>query len=112
MPDLGIDLPLCLVELGRPIQLLDGVLPSSWLEAAKMLITGNTRQAADIYAAIGSRPDEAYARLQAARQLMTANQTVEASTELALAYAFYRQVRARANLADAEELLATMLSSS
>ena len=39
------------------------------------------------------------------------NQTVEASTELALALAFYRQVRASAHLADAEKLLATMVSS-
>jgi class 3 adenylate cyclase/tetratricopeptide (TPR) repeat protein len=111
MPDLGIDLPLCLVELGRPAEALEDVRGSRWLEAAQTFITGDIRQAADIYALIGSRPDEAYARLQAAHQLMTTDQTVEASTELALALAFYRQVRASAHLAEAEELLAAMLSS-
>jgi len=110
-PDLGIDLPLCLVDLGRPVEALADMLTSRWLEAAQAFVIGDKRQAADIYAAIGSRPDEAYARLQAAAQLVTAGQTVEASTELALAFAFYRQVRANAHLADAEELLATMLSS-
>jgi class 3 adenylate cyclase len=111
-PDLGIDLPLCLVELDHSVEALEGLLSSRWLQAAHAFVTGDKRQAAAIYAAIGSRPDEAYAHLQAARQLMATDQAMEASTELALALAFYRQVRARAYLADAERLLATMLSSS
>jgi tetratricopeptide (TPR) repeat protein len=111
-PVLGVDLPICLVELGRPREALDGVLPSRWLEAAQAYVTGEPGLAADIYAAIGTRPDEAYARLQAARQLTLANRAVEASTELAVALAFHRQVGASAHLAEAKKLLAMMLSSS
>jgi class 3 adenylate cyclase/tetratricopeptide (TPR) repeat protein len=108
-PDLGVDLPVGLVELGRPVEALDDVLPSRWLQAAQAVVAGELGQAADVYAAIGSRPDEAHARLQAARQLMAANQVVEANTELALALAFYREVRANAYLTEAKQLLATML---
>jgi hypothetical protein len=73
-------------------------------------VAGNPRQAAEIYATIGSRPDEAYARLEAARQLIVAKQAVEANTELAIAFAFYREAGASAHLAQAKQLLATMLS--
>jgi class 3 adenylate cyclase/tetratricopeptide (TPR) repeat protein len=110
-PDLGVDLPADLVELGRPLTALDDVLPSPWLEAAQAFVTGEVRQAAEIYAAIGSRPDEAYARLEAARHLMVANQPLEANTELAVALAFYREVRASAHLTEAKRLLATLPSS-
>jgi class 3 adenylate cyclase/tetratricopeptide (TPR) repeat protein len=108
-PELGVDLPICLVELSRPVGVLDDVLPSRWLEAAQAYVTGERRHAAELYAAIGSRPDEAYARLEAARQHMAANRAVEAHTELAVAFAFYREVRASAHLAEVKQLLATML---
>jgi class 3 adenylate cyclase/tetratricopeptide (TPR) repeat protein len=104
-PDLGIDLPVAMVKLGRPVQALDDVLPSRWLEAAQAFITGKPRTAADTYAAIGSHPDEAYARLEAARHLLAANQAVEANTELAVAVAFYRQVSASTHLGEARKLL-------
>ena len=84
---------------------------SPWLEAAQAFVTGEHGLAADLYAAIGSRADEAYARLEAARQCMAANQAVEANIELAVAIAFYREVRANAHLAKAKQLVATMLSS-
>jgi tetratricopeptide (TPR) repeat protein len=110
-PGLGVDLAVDLVELGRPAEALDEVLPSRWLDAAQSFVAGDPRRAADIYAAIGSRPDEAYARLEAARQLMGDGQAVEANTELAVALAFYREAGASAHLAQAKQLLATMLSS-
>jgi tetratricopeptide (TPR) repeat protein len=110
-PELGVDLPICLVELGRTIEVLDGVLPSRWLEAAQAFVIDERGLAADLYAAIGSRPDEAYARLKAARQHMAANRAVEANTELAVAFTFYREVRASAHLAEAKQLLAAMLPS-
>jgi tetratricopeptide (TPR) repeat protein len=110
-PELGVDLPACLVELGRPVAALNGVLPSRWLEAAQAYVTGDRGLAADRYAAIGARPDEAYARLEAARQHMAANRTVEAHTEAAIAFTFYREVRAGAHLAEAKQLLTTMLPS-
>ena len=109
-PDLGIDLAVDVVELGRPPEALDDVLPSRWLEAAQSFVAGNPRQAAELYATIGSRPDEAYARLEAARQLIVAKQAVEANSELAIAIAFYREAGASAHLAQAKQLLATMLS--
>jgi class 3 adenylate cyclase/tetratricopeptide (TPR) repeat protein len=110
-PELGVDLPICLVELGHPVGVLDGVLSSRWLEAAQAFVAGERGLAADLYAAIGSRPDEASARLEAARQLMIASRAVEANTELAVAIAFYREVRADAHLAEAKNMLATMLPS-
>jgi tetratricopeptide (TPR) repeat protein len=109
-PELGVDLPACLVELGLPIAALDGVLPSHWLEAAQAYVAGERGKAADLYAAIGSRPDEAYARLEAARHLLFANQVVEANTELAVALAFYRGVGASALLEEVNKLVANMLS--
>lgn len=110
-PELGVDLPICLVKLGRPVGALDGVLSSRWLEAAQAFVTGERGLAAELYAAIGSRPDEACARLEAARHLMAANRAVEANTELAVAFAFYREVQANAHLAETKRLLATMLPS-
>jgi tetratricopeptide (TPR) repeat protein len=109
-PELGVDLPACLVELGHPATALNGVLPSRWLEAAQAYVAGERGKAADLYAAIGSRPDEAYARLEAARHLIATNQVVEATTELAVALAFYRSVRASALLEETDKLVATMLS--
>ena len=40
-------------------------LPSRWVEAAGVVAEGDFERAADLYAGIGSLPDEAYARLQA-----------------------------------------------
>jgi tetratricopeptide (TPR) repeat protein len=111
MPELGVDLAVDLVELGRPAEALDEVLPSRWLDAARAFVAGDPRRAADIYAAIGSRPDEAYAHLEAARQLIVVGHAVEANTELAIAFAFYREAGASAHLAEAKQLLSTMLSS-
>ena len=110
-PELGIDLPICLVELGRPVAALDGVRSSPWLEAAQAFVTGEQGLAAERYATIGSRPDEADARLTAARQLMVANRAVDAHSELAVAFTFYREVGASAHLAEAKQMLATMLPS-
>jgi tetratricopeptide (TPR) repeat protein len=46
-PELGIDLPICLVELSRPVAALDGVRPSPWLEAAQAFVTGEQELAAN-----------------------------------------------------------------
>jgi hypothetical protein len=83
-----------------------GVLPQG-----EVHITGQPGLAADLYAAIGSRPDEAYTRLEAARQHIATNRAVEANTELAVAFTFYREVGANAHLTEAKQLLATMLPS-
>src|SRR4029450_11056192 len=69
-PELGVDLPIGLAALGRPVEALDGALPSPWLDAARAYAAGDPARAAKLYAEIGSRPDEATARLAAARQLL------------------------------------------
>ena len=89
-PDLGADLGLVLVELGIPADALDrlGIPPSPWLAAARALAAGDPLAAAAIYAAIGSRPDEADARLAAARMLAAKGRPAEAEAQLAAARAF------------------------
>ncbi|HEX6678386.1 MAG TPA: hypothetical protein VF486_25635, partial [Actinomycetes bacterium] len=103
-PDLGIDLGIDLVELGRPAEVLDGALPSRWLDAAKAFVAGDPRHAAEIYAQIGSRPDEAYAHLEAARRLSTDGHADEARAEAEAALSFYREVEATAYLEESERL--------
>jgi class 3 adenylate cyclase/tetratricopeptide (TPR) repeat protein len=95
-PDLGVDLPLALAELGHPADALDGLgIPSSpWLEAARALLAGDARRAAALYGAIGARPDEADARTVAARQLFAAGDTAAAEAELDAATAFWSEVGA------------------
>jgi hypothetical protein len=86
--------------LGYPAEALDAAISSRWLEAARAFVAGDARQAAEIYAKIGSRPDEAEARLEAARRLPAAHR----EAELEAALAFYREVGAIAYLNEAEAL--------
>jgi hypothetical protein len=102
--DLGIDLAVGLVELGRPVEALEDVLPSRWLDAVRAFAGGDPVRAARIYAEIGSRPDEADARLAAARRLL-ASRPAEGRTELERAIAFYREAGATAQLEQGKELL-------
>jgi DNA-binding SARP family transcriptional activator/class 3 adenylate cyclase len=98
-PALGGDLGISLVALGYPSDTLDTItLSSRWLDAAKALVSGDALRAAGIYAQIGSRPDEAYARLEAARQLPAHT----GRPELEAAMAFYREVNAVTYLSEAE----------
>jgi class 3 adenylate cyclase len=89
-PDLGADLGIVLAELGVGAGPLDrrGIPPSPWLEAARALAAGDPLAAADRYAAIGSRPDEADARLAAARRLAGQGRRAEAEAQEAAARAF------------------------
>jgi hypothetical protein len=84
-PDLGADLGLVLGELGIPAEALDrpGIPPTPWLEAARALAAGDPLAAAEGYAAIGSRPDEADARLAAARLLSRQGHQAESEAQLA-----------------------------
>ena len=104
---LGADFGVTLVELGHPAEVLDGksLAPSRWLDALRALLAGEEARAADLYAEIGSRPDEALARLQAGRRLLDAGAPDEARAQLDLAVAFWREVGAAAYLAEAEPLL-------
>jgi hypothetical protein len=104
--NLGIDLPLTMVELGLPAERLTslGLLPSRWLDAALALLAGD-RGAADCYAAIGARPDEAAARLLAARRLLAAGRRAEAVAEATAARTFAAEVGACGFVRDAQEVL-------
>jgi class 3 adenylate cyclase/tetratricopeptide (TPR) repeat protein len=97
---LGLDRAGELVELAGTVR-----LPTPWLEAAAAMATGEFDRAADRYASIGSRPDEAYARLRAAEQLFAAGHRVGANQQLERAVAFYRAVLATGYLRVGEELL-------
>jgi class 3 adenylate cyclase/tetratricopeptide (TPR) repeat protein len=96
-PDLGADLGLVMVELGIPAGALDRLdIPRSvWLDAAGALAAGDPLAAAAVYAAIGSRPDEADARLAAARRLAAQGRPDEAEAQEAAARAFLREVGGR-----------------
>jgi class 3 adenylate cyclase/tetratricopeptide (TPR) repeat protein len=88
-PDVGADLGMVLAELGIPAAALDlGIPPTPWLEAARALAAGDPLAAAARYAAIGSRPDEADARLAAARLLAGQGRAGEAAAQRAAARAF------------------------
>jgi DNA-binding SARP family transcriptional activator len=104
-PLLGVDLPVDLVELGRPAEVLDEAPPSPWREAAQAFVAGDPGRAAVVYGGIGARPDEAHARLAAARRLLGDGRLAEGRTELDRALVFYREVGATAHLAEAKELL-------
>jgi tetratricopeptide (TPR) repeat protein len=104
-PAVGVDLAAAMVELGRPAEVLDVTPPSPWLEAVQALVAGDPVRAARVYAGIGTRPDEAYAHLAAARWLLADGHLAEGRTELDRALVFYREVGASAHLAAASELL-------
>jgi class 3 adenylate cyclase/tetratricopeptide (TPR) repeat protein len=77
-----------------------------WLEAAVALLEGDARGAAQIFAQMGSFPDEAYARLSAAETLIAAGRQEEAGEELGRALDFYRRVGATRYMRAAEALRA------
>jgi DNA-binding SARP family transcriptional activator/class 3 adenylate cyclase len=108
-PDWPGQLAVVLHALGRGGELLELVAsvtaPTPWLQAAAMA-AGRFEQAADIYAQIGSLPDEAFARLRAAEQLLNAGRRADGNAQLQQALGFYRQVRASAYVREAEALLA------
>jgi class 3 adenylate cyclase/tetratricopeptide (TPR) repeat protein len=81
-------------------------MPTRWLEAGGLAARGDFTAAARAYAAIGSLPDEADARLRAAEALAAAGRRGEAEEDLSSALAFYRTVGADACVRRAEELLA------
>jgi class 3 adenylate cyclase len=117
-PELGVDLGVVLASL----DLLDptagtaaapgaetplaglGVPPSRWRGAIDAFAGGDAARAADLYATIGSKPDEAHARLEAARDALATGHTPEGEDQLNAALAFYRQVAANAYLIEAEAL--------
>ena len=90
------DLAVALGELGRGEELPRvATKPYVWFEAAKAHVAGDYVGAADLYARIGSLPDEADARLQSGLE-----------SEVRRALGFYRSVGATRYIREGEALLA------
>jgi hypothetical protein len=103
------DLAVVLQALGRGSELAEfasGAAPTPWLQAAIAFAGDEFEQATDVYAELGSLPDEAFARLRAAKQLVAGGRQIEASKQLERALVFFREVEASAYLREAEALLA------
>jgi Tetratricopeptide repeat len=103
-----VDLAVVLAELGHPPEALDTleVPPSPWLQAARAFLAGDPDRAAALYAAVGARPDEADARLAAARVQLAAGRAAEAEAELRAAVTFWSEVGASGRLHQADALRA------
>jgi class 3 adenylate cyclase len=103
------DLAVVLEQLGRGDRLLEVAararLRTPWLEAATAFARGDPEGAAEVYARLGARPEEAFARLRAAERLLAAGRPVEANVQGKLAMAFFRQAGATAYLRAGEALL-------
>lgn len=102
------DLADALHDLGRT----DAPVPatrrtaSRWVAAARLLAASEYRDAADEYAAIGARPEEARTRLRAAVALAAERRRQDADAEIERARAFYREVGADGYAEAAEARLA------
>ena len=79
------------------------------LVAARHVVAGEFLQAAEEYAVIGARPEEAKARLRASTALAAAGKRAAAEAELERARAFYQDVEAGAYVRSAESLLAARI---
>jgi class 3 adenylate cyclase/tetratricopeptide (TPR) repeat protein len=77
-----------------------------WFEAARCAVVGEDVRCAEICAEIGTRPDEAYARLRAAKRLTAEGSRAEADAHLQKALSFYRSVGATRYIREGEALLA------
>jgi hypothetical protein len=86
--------------------LLDHSADRPWAEAGSAICSGDFRRAADVLAEIGYRPGEAYARLQAAKELVEEGKRAEADAQLNPALAFWHEVGATAYVREGEALLA------
>jgi len=104
-------LAFVLTALGHGEELVGALVAAPrtpWIEAARRYAGGDFVPAADLYAKIGSLPDEADARLRAAEQFVKAGRRGEANAQLEQALAFYRSVGATRYIREGEALLATV----
>jgi class 3 adenylate cyclase/tetratricopeptide (TPR) repeat protein len=104
------DLAIALDALGRAEHLVEAAASAKsifpWLEAAEAFATGDFVGAGDMYGRIGALPDEAYARLRAARALVEQGRRTEADLQLEHSLAFSRRAGATAYVREGEALLA------
>jgi class 3 adenylate cyclase/tetratricopeptide (TPR) repeat protein len=103
------DVVEALLGLGRRDELgtlLQSFRETGWTAAARLHAAGDPAAAADVYEQIGARPDEAHARLSAAKALAAAGRRAEADEQLAQALGFFRSVGAARYVREGETLLA------
>ncbi len=98
-PELGL-VPRCVELVAR------GRIHGKWHVASLAYLREDFTRAAEVFAEIGSHPDEADARLRAAEALIAAGRRPEGEVELRRVLAFFRQVGASAHVRQAEALLA------
>jgi class 3 adenylate cyclase/tetratricopeptide (TPR) repeat protein len=104
----AVDLTFALEALGRQGELIQTAsrvsMSTRWLEAVVSFASGEFQAAAARFAQIGSKPDEALARLRAVETLLSSGKEREARAELERAVSFLRQVNARTYLGHADSL--------
>lgn len=96
------------LRLGRGRELVDALADQfrvRWTEAVRAYVSGDFARAAEDYAEIGSKPEEAEARLRAAEALLEQGDRAEADTQLQRALAFWRSVGATRFVQEGEALL-------
>ncbi len=92
-------------ELAAAIADAPGTRSSRWRDVLTLILDGDPRGAADLYAEIGAPTLEAKAHLYAGRRLLHQGRQAEGEAELEKALAFYRTVSATAYVAEIEALL-------
>jgi tetratricopeptide (TPR) repeat protein len=103
--------PWVFTGLGRAEEVLAALESESraitpWHEAARRLASGDLPEAAEVFAAIGSVPDEAYARLRGAEAFVATGNRAAADRELGLALPVFAQLDASSWAAEGKALLA------
>lgn len=88
------------------VKALAGHLQLPWTDAARAYASGDFVRAAEIYAGMGSKPEEAEARLRAAGSLIEQGCRAEANDQIRRAVAFWRSVGATRYVEEGDALLA------
>ena len=105
------DLAWVLADLQRSEELVERLkkeaIRTPYVEAAESLACGEYERAADLYANIGARPNESYARLRAAALLMRAGRRADALSQVSAALEFWRAVDAARYVRDGEAVTST-----
>ena len=99
-------LALALTDQPERLATLDTQGPSRWATAARLITAGRYAEAGDELGEIGSKPEQALARLLNARALIRHGNRAAGEAELQRAVEFWVGVRATRYLAIAEELMA------
>jgi class 3 adenylate cyclase/tetratricopeptide (TPR) repeat protein len=106
------DLAWVLARLGRSQELVDATeqaaIRTRHVEAAGALARSDYLLAADMYAEMGSRPNEAYTRLHAAAQLGGGERPQEAHAQLERALDFWKSVDASRYVRECEAIAASL----